>query len=205
VILVATLVAALAAQAPLADGLSEAERREGFVALFDGKSLTGWMTIPLGKEPGAWVVRDGVLTHTPGDSWIATVGTYADFVLRLEYRTGPESDSGIFMRSTASGYPSFTGMEIEIRNDPSGVPSPRSNTSVYGAAAPQKNATRPAGEWNVVEISLVKRRLVATWNASGTSSRSRWSSAGSSRRGTARRFTISISTMPRTPGPCAAR
>ena len=136
----------------------------GFVPLFDGRSLSGWQTIPLGENPGTWVVRDGVLTHTPGDSWIATTASYTDFILRLEYRTGTETDSGIFLRSPAKGYPSFTGMEFEIRNDPASAPSARSNTALYGAAAARKNATKANGEWNVVEISLVKRRLVATWN-----------------------------------------
>ncbi len=157
------IVAALLLQAPDAV-VSQAEREEGFVPLFDGRSLNGWQTIPLGKSPGRWEVRDGVLTHAEGDSWIATQAKYTDFVLRLEYRTGPESDSGIFLRSPASGYPSFTGMEMEIRNDPAGEPSPRSNTSIYGAAAPRRNVTRAAGEWNQVEISLVKRRLVVTCN-----------------------------------------
>jgi hypothetical protein len=126
--------------------------------------LSGWQTIPLGKTPARWEVRDGVLTYAPGDSWIATMETYTDFVLRLEYRTGPESDSGIFVRSPLTDYPSFTGMEMEIRNDQGGEPSPRSNTAIYGAAAPRRNVTRAAGEWNEIEISLVKRRLVLTCN-----------------------------------------
>ena len=161
----ATLVATLIAQAVAPPtSVSAQEAKEGFVALFDGKSLNGWMTIPLGENVGSWVVRDGVLTYTPGDSWIATATEYTDFVLRLEYRTGTDSDSGIFMRSTDKGYPSFTGMEIEIRNDASGAPGPRSNTSIYGAAAPRKNVTKADGAWNAVEISLIKRRLVATLN-----------------------------------------
>jgi Domain of Unknown Function (DUF1080) len=165
VIVAAVFVASLLAQtAAGADIISAEEKKEGFVALFDGRSLNGWMTIPLGENGGAWTVRDGVLTHTAGDSWIATAKTYTDFVLRLEYRTGADSDSGIFMRSTPSGYPSFTGMEIEIKNDPAGAPGPRSNTSLYGAAAPRQNVTRADGAWNVVEISVIKRRLVAIWN-----------------------------------------
>lgn len=140
------------------------EQQDGFSPIFDGTSLTGWQTIGLGPDTGAWIVRDGILTHTPGDSWIATAATYTDFVLRLEYRTGPGSDSGIFLRSPPAGYPSFTGMEIEIKTDPEAAPSPRSNTSLYGAVAPRKNATRGAGEWNIVEISLVGRRLIAIWN-----------------------------------------
>ena len=63
------------------------------------------------------------------------------------------------------GYPSFTGMEFEIRNESTRALRRRDRTpSLYGAAAPRKNATKADGEWNVVEISLVKRRLVAAWN-----------------------------------------
>jgi Domain of Unknown Function (DUF1080) len=158
------VTAMLAAQAATVSRVSPDEQQDGFIALFDGRSLSGWQTRGLGPEIGAWIVRDGILTHTPGDSWIATDATYTDFVLRLEYRTGPGSDSGIFLRSTTSGYPSFTGMEIEITTDPEGAPSPRSNTSLYGAAAPRRNATKGADEWNTVEISLVGRRLIAIWN-----------------------------------------
>ena len=144
--------------------LTPQEQREGFELLFDGKSLEKWESIPLGDRPAQWRARDGLLGYEPGDSWLASKATYRDFVLRLEYRTGPESDSGIFLRSTPAGYPSFTGMEIEIKNDPDGPPAPRSNTSLYGAAAPIRNVTKPAGEWNIVEISVAGRHLTAIWN-----------------------------------------
>ena len=103
-----------------AQDLAPEERTAGFASLFDGATLANWHAIPLGATPGAWVARDGVLTHTPGDSWLASDKTYTDFVLRLEYRTGNGSDSGIFVRSTPDGYPSFTGMEMEIRNGADG-------------------------------------------------------------------------------------
>jgi hypothetical protein len=144
--------------------LTAQERREGFELLFDGRSLANWHAIPLGDRPGAWRARDGVLSYEPGDSWLASDAIYEDFVLRLDYRTGPESDSGIFLRATPAGYPSFTGMEIEIKNDPDGVPSPRSNTALYGAAAPIRNATKGPGEWNTVEVSVLGRRLKAIVN-----------------------------------------
>jgi len=151
--------------APVAGNeLAPQERREGFAPLFDGKSLTNWHTIPLGDRPGAWRARDGLLSYEPGDSWLASDATYGDFVLRLEYRTGPDSDSGIFLRATPEGYPSFTGMEIEIRGDPAGVPSPRSNLALYGAVAPRTNAAAGPGAWNKAEIAVVDRHLVAIWN-----------------------------------------
>jgi hypothetical protein len=162
---IVSLIAPAARSGGAADNqLTSQERSEGFELLFDGTSLEQWESIPLGDRPAQWRARDGLLGYEPGDSWLASRGTYRDFVLRLEYRTGPESDSGIFLRSPTAGYPSFTGLEIEIKNDPDGPPSPRSNTSVYGAAAPIKNVTKAAGEWNTVEISLIGRHLTAIWN-----------------------------------------
>ena len=137
---------------------------EGFTPLFDGRTLTNWHTIGLGQTPGTWWARDGILSFESGDSWLVSDATYTDFVLRLEYRTGPESDSGIFLRSTPTGYPSFTGMELEIRNDAGGPATTRSTSAIYGAVAPLRNATKPAGEWNAVEVSVIGRRLKATWN-----------------------------------------
>lgn len=140
--------------------------QEPFAPLFDGKSLTGWQTIPLGKTPGRWFVKDALLSFESGDSWIATTEQFTDFVLQLEYRAGgDESDSGIFLRSATQGYPSFTGMELEIRGrDASAEPNVRSTGSLYGAVAPLKIASKPPGEWNVVEVSVVGRALSATWN-----------------------------------------
>ena len=137
---------------------------EGFTPLFDGRTLTNWHTISLGQMPGTWWARDGILSFESGDSWLVSDATYTDFVLRLEYRTGLESDSGIFLRSTPTGYPSFTGMELEIRNDAGGPATTRSTSAIYGAVAPLRNATKPAGEWNAVEVSVIGRRLQATWN-----------------------------------------
>ena len=77
-------------------------------------------------------------------------------------RLGRRARTAKRLRSTPAGYPSFTGMEIEIKNDPDGPPAPRSNTSLYGAVAPLRNVTKPAGEWNTAEISLIGRHLTAS-------------------------------------------
>jgi hypothetical protein len=165
------VAAALLAFAPLAwtqsPIVSPAERAEGFVPLFDGSSLAGWTTISLGTPTGSWYVRDGVLSNDRdrGENWLATVATYTDFVLRLEYRTGADSDTGIFFRSAPQGYPSFTGMEFEIKgNDAGQAPTTRSTSSIVGAVAPTRNLSKPAGEWNQVEVTVEGRHLVALWN-----------------------------------------
>lgn len=155
----ASVLAAPAAQ----NTLTAEEAREGFVLLFDGVSTTGWHQLPLqnDRNPGPWVARGGVLTYEPGESWLASDAQYADFVLRLDYRTtGADTDSGIFLRSAPTGYPSWTGMELEIKGDDAGAaPGLRTSLSLIGSAAPRKAAHHGPGEWNTVEVTLNQRQF----------------------------------------------
>lgn len=78
------------------------ETEEGFVSIFDGKSLNGWE-----GDSTYWSIEDGNLvgTITPEtllkhNSFIIwKVGTPEDFELKLEYRISEEGNSGINYRS----------------------------------------------------------------------------------------------------------
>ena len=135
------------------NSLTRDERKEGFELLFDGKSISHWHSIRRQPDSGAWRALKGVLTYQAGESWLATDDTYFDFVLRLEYRTGPGSDSGILFRAGPDG----SGMELPIRSVPG-------QTGALANVAPLTNSVKPDGEWNQVEITLVKRQLTAFWN-----------------------------------------
>ena len=150
------------------NSLTRQERKEGFELLFDGRTLSRWHSIKQSPDAGAWRGRKGVITWDKGGSWLATDDTYYDFVLRLEYRTGPESNSGIFLRAGRTGNPAFSGMELQILSDagkPAGV---HSTGSLYGAVAPARSMARPDGEWNQVEVTVLKREVTAIWNGAKT-------------------------------------
>ena len=73
----------------LATSLSAAEPAEGFVSLFNGKDLTGWVA-PEGDN-GHWKALDGVLDYdalseAPKDKNLWTAKEYKDFTLRLDWR-----------------------------------------------------------------------------------------------------------------------
>ncbi len=74
----------------LATTLPAAEPAEGFVSLFNGRDLTGWVA-PEGDN-GHWKVLDGVLDYdalseAPGkDKNLWTAKEYKDFTLRLDWR-----------------------------------------------------------------------------------------------------------------------
>jgi hypothetical protein len=85
---------------------------EGFVPLFDGKTLQGWHTnakpIVHGKG-GKWQVEDGAITgeqDPPGSGnggVLLTDNEYGDFELRLELAPDWGIDSGVFLRTNAAG------------------------------------------------------------------------------------------------------
>ncbi len=130
--------------------LSAAQKaEEGFVPLFNGKDLTGWHVM----GTPAWKVEDGVLVCTgEGGGWLRSDKQYENFVLRLEFRISKGGNSGIFIRSALEGNPAFTGMEIQILDDHGREPAPYTTGAIYDAVAPKKNMSKPAGEWNFVEI-----------------------------------------------------
>jgi Domain of Unknown Function (DUF1080) len=67
----------------------ENEPPPGFVALFNGRDLSGWH-VPEGDN-GHWKVMDGVIDYdaaseAKGDKSLWTERTFGDFVLRLDWR-----------------------------------------------------------------------------------------------------------------------
>jgi hypothetical protein len=150
------------------NGLTHKERKEGFELLYDGKTLNHWHSVKEKSEAGSWRGRNGILTWTKGGGWLATDETFYDFVLRLDYRTGPGSESGIFLRSAAEGNPASSGMKLQILSDAGKPADLHSTGALSGAASPSKNMAKPEGEWNHVDVSLIKRGLVVIWNGEKT-------------------------------------
>lgn len=74
--------------------------QDGFVALFNGRDLTGW-----DAEPGLWNVQDGVIVGTSEvgrpktNSFLIWKGTVRDFELRVTIRVVGDNNSGIQYRS----------------------------------------------------------------------------------------------------------
>jgi len=81
--------------------LCESERAEGFVSLFDGKTLDGWR-----YDPACWKVVDGMIignSHPDGlekNSCAITKRSFDDFVLRFDVKF-ISGNSGVQFRSQA--------------------------------------------------------------------------------------------------------
>ncbi|MFV2065865.1 MAG: DUF1080 domain-containing protein [Pirellulales bacterium] len=133
---------------------SDAPRTEdGFVPMFDGKTLTGW------KTTGNWMVEEGgvvTLHPRPGETgwqryaaYLTTARKYKDFILDLEFKIGKGGNSGVFLRVGDPASQVKSGFEVQIldtHEKPN--PGPHDCGGVIGTAAPSKNMAKPAGEWN---------------------------------------------------------
>ncbi len=94
-------------------GLVAAE--DGFVPIFDGKTLNGWHVSPKtghsraskNQTGGKWVVKDGAIIGSqdiPGNGGIIiTDEQYGDYEIKLEMNNDFGPDSGLFLRSTEDG------------------------------------------------------------------------------------------------------
>lgn len=82
---------------------------EGFVSIFDGKTLKGWhVSSKTGHGTGGkWVVEDGAIIGSqdkPGNGGIIiTDAPHGDFEVALEMNNDFGPDSGLFLRSTEKG------------------------------------------------------------------------------------------------------
>lgn len=153
--LTSILVSALLAAPALAqhNALTAAEQADGWVVLFDGRSLDGWTTT--GNED-AWLVKDGELHTTGADGWwLRTERMYRDFDLMLDFNVPENGNSGVGIRGSATGDPAFTGMEIQIYDNHGDQPAISHCGAVYNAIAPSVQAVNPHGEWNTYRIRLI--------------------------------------------------
>lgn len=163
--------------------------------LFNGKDLTGWTT-----EQGSWVVEpDGVLTAKAGpDIW--TKETFGDFVLDLEFKVAPGTNSGVFLRTGSIENWLHTAIEVQIL-DSYGKDEPGKHDcgGIFDCLAPSKNMVKKPGQWNRYVI-MCKGSNIDVW-LNGEQiidmDLERWTEAHKNPDGTLNKFNTAYKDMPR--------
>jgi len=147
----ALLIAALLVVPALAaeNELTDQEKQDGWVLLFNGKDLTGW------KGGTGWKLdQDSLALLDPGKGGMIWADEqYGDFDLKVEYKfDAKDTNSGVFFRTANKGDCVQTGFEMQVLSDTGGQPGKYSNGALYDAAPATRNTTKPIGEWNLAEI-----------------------------------------------------
>lgn len=147
------------------------------IPLFDGKTFDGWE----GDTQKTWRVEDGALVagdlnvKFPRNEFLATVKTYKNFVLRLEYKLeGTEGfvNSGVQVRSVRIDKPAheMRGYQADIGKGWTGSiydESRRNKVIAKADEAVVAKAEKP-GDWNHYEIRCEGPRIVLKINGTQT-------------------------------------
>ncbi|MFN0083948.1 MAG: DUF1080 domain-containing protein [Blastocatellia bacterium] len=142
--------------------------KEGFVSLFDGKSLAGWKLVS-GRGPGYIVKYGEIICPVEGGGNLYTENEYANFAFRFEFKFEPGGNNGIGIRAPLDGDAAYQGMEIQILDDQhekykGKIKSEQHHGSVYDVVPARTGYLKPAGEWNVEEIRAEGSRIRVTLN-----------------------------------------
>jgi hypothetical protein len=171
-------VAEVVAEPEIVDNqLTEQEKSDGWVLMFDGVSTKGWRGYNREDMPTTWSVVDGILTNistggeeggegADGGDVIYTEDTFGEFEFYLEWQVSTAGNSGVLyhvVEDTAYTYVFETGPEYQLLDD-LGYPDPLDESQKVGSdyaiyAAPSDKIVKPAGEWNSSRIRYTKEKV----------------------------------------------
>ena len=160
---------------------------KGFVALFNGKDLTGWKGLlqgpydnpdkrsALAPEERAklqqeadedmrahWKAVNGVLVFDGKGRSLCTAKDYGDFEMLVDWKIEKKGDSGIYLR----GSPQVQIWDASEGGEGNKIGSGGlyNNQKKENASKPSKVADKPIGEWNTFRITMIGDRVTVILN-----------------------------------------
>ena len=141
--------------------LTSAEKKDGWVLLFDGKTSRGWHSYQKQTFPAkGWVVEEGWLHGLgKGGGDILSDGEYDQFELEWEWKLAPGGNSGLkyFVletRKSALGH-EYQMLDDDLNEDGKLAFGKHVTASFYDVFKPSvKPPTRPMGEINQSRIRV---------------------------------------------------
>ena len=157
----------LAADHHKANELTAAEKKAGWILLFDGKTMEHFRNYKKEGIKDAWVVKDGAFTLTKkGGGDVITKKQYKAFEFTVDYKISPGGNSGLmFHVQETEQRPWQTGAEIQIQDNVKGH-DPQKAGWLYQLYRPAEgvDTAKPAGEWNTLRILITPEKCVQWMN-----------------------------------------
>lgn len=143
------------------------EKADGFVVLFNGTDLDGWVGDTKGYKVEQ-VAGAPAIVCQPGGTNLYTKGEYADFEFRFEFQLTPGANNGVALRCPPQGDPAYAGFESQVLDNTAeqykGLKEWQYHGSIYGIAPATATALRPVGEWNHETITMKGRSIKVELN-----------------------------------------
>jgi hypothetical protein len=167
-----TLLAALASLLALAPTVRPSADERGFVPMFNGKDLTGWVNVNC--APGTFYVKDGmIITTGVPTGYLRTAKQYENFIAEFDWMHVPPrpdavGNSGFFvwcdpLPAVGTGYTRGIEVQVLVNLEKKDYYTSQGDIfSIWGATCvpdrphphgwarclPSENRTKGANEWN---------------------------------------------------------
>lgn len=168
---------AVAEEVAAPNTLSASEQGDGWILLFDGTTSQGWRGVNKDHFPTGWEIADGTLhcigsgrgeagAEDGGD--ILYDKEFGNFRLKIDWKISEGGNSGIFyLGKEVADWPIWkTAPEFQVLDNDRhpdallGIDGNRKAGSLYDLIPANPQNTKPAGEWNTVEIMVYKGTVV---------------------------------------------
>lgn len=145
------------------------QAEDGWVSLFNGKNLDGWVQK---NGTAKYKVVDGTIQGTTNEgspnSFLCTEKLYGDFELEFEVKVDDKLNSGVQIRSQTKGGPTgrVNGPQVEIESGPAEAGYVYGEATGRGWLTPEERL-KPHdhfknGEWNKCRV-VAKGPRIQTW------------------------------------------
>jgi hypothetical protein len=176
-LVVLALGTVLQAQAP--NTLTAAEKQQGWVLLFNGRTFDGWRQCNGTAMPANWVVEDQAMKvftapgrkpgQGAGGDILYGVKTFRDFELSIDWKTEKAGNSGIFFNvREVPGQPIYyAAPEVQVLDNVDATDNQLVSHlagSLYDMLPAASNSVKPTGEWNTIVIRVEDGRVTHTQN-----------------------------------------
>ena len=167
--------------APL-NTLSDAEKAQGWILLFDGATSEGWRGVNKTSFPASWIIEEGSLKcqgsgrgeagAVDGGDILYAKQKFSNFNLKMDWKIAEGGNSGIFyLGREVEGWPIYkTAPEMQVLDNDRhpdallGKDGNRKAGSLYDLLPAKPQNTKPAGEWNSIEIICYQGTVVHKQN-----------------------------------------
>jgi hypothetical protein len=152
--------------------LTEEEKNDGWLLLFDGKTLAGWRIFK-NLPNTSWEAAEGTL-HCKAfqdgavneRSDLITTDKYDNFELTFQWKISRQGNSGVMFRVSEEYDQTYaSGPEYQVIDDvgyPGEMPADNKSAAAFGLYPTDTTTVYPAGQWNDGRI-IVRGNHVEHW------------------------------------------
>jgi hypothetical protein len=166
-LLLCLAVFSMSAVAQKNNTLSSKEKKEGWVLLFDGKSMEGWRQCNKTEMAKNWIITEDAMKVQKGS--VAGRGSdgdilygakkFGNFVLSIDWKIEKEGNSGIFYNIVEfPGKPIYIAApEVQVLDNWNAGDNKLANHlagSLYDILPALPSNAKPANEWNTIVITV---------------------------------------------------